>query len=133
MEGGRVVRLVHAGLVSSSEDKADRFFGGVLGLEKTRRSELPAELADRLFGVDEGCQIVYYGSGDLELEVFLIGLPPTAGSRIGHLCLEVASRADLLERCAAMGVAVRQAPKGDSLIVFIEDEDGNLFEIKERR
>jgi catechol 2,3-dioxygenase-like lactoylglutathione lyase family enzyme len=127
------MRLIHVGLVSSSEDKADRFFGGVLGLEKTRRSELSAELAARLFGVDGGCEIVYYGSGDLELEVFVIGLPEMAASRIGHLCLEVASRSELLARCAAMGVAVRQAPKGDSLIVFIEDEDGNLFEIKERR
>jgi len=127
------MRLIHAGLVSSSEDKADRFFGGVLGLEKTRRSELSAELANRLFGVDAGCEIVYYGSGDLELEVFLTRPPEMAGSRIGHLCLEVASRAELLARCAEMGVAVRQAPKGDSLIVFIEDEDGNLFEIKERR
>jgi len=127
------MRLVHAGLVSSSEDRADRFFGSVLGLEKTRRSELSAELADRLFGVDGGCEIVYYGSGDVELEVFLTRLPETAPSIIGHLCLEVASRAELLERCAAVGVAVREAPKGDSLIVFIEDEDGNLFEIKERR
>ena len=127
------MRLIHAGLVSSSEDRADRFFSGVLGFEKTRRSELSAELADRLFGVDGGCEIVYYRSGDLELEVFLIGLPEPAGSRIGHLCLEVASRAELLARCEEMGVAVRQAPKGDSLIVFIEDEDGNLFEIKERR
>ena len=127
------MRLIHAGLVSSSEEKADRCFGGVLGLAKTRTSELSAELADRLFGVDGGCEIVYYGCGDLELEVFLISLPEIAGSRIGHLCLEVANRAELLARCAAMGVAVRQAPKGDSLIVFIEDEDGNLFEIKERR
>ena len=127
------MRLIHAGLVSSSEDKADRFFSGVLGFEKTRRSELSAELADRLFGVDGGCEIVYYGSGDLEIEVFVTTPPEIVGSRMGHLCLEVANRAELLARCAEMGVAVRQAPKGDSLIVFIEDEDGNLFEIKEKR
>jgi len=127
------MRLVHAGLVSSSEESADRFFGGVLGLEKTRRSELSAELANRLFGVDGGCEIVYYGSGDVELEVFLTRLPGVPGRGIGHLCLEVSGRAELLARCAAMGVAVREAPKGDSLIVFIEDEDGNLFEIKEKR
>jgi catechol 2,3-dioxygenase-like lactoylglutathione lyase family enzyme len=127
------MRLIHAGLVSSSEDRADRFFGSVLGFEKTRRSELSAELANRLFGVDGGCEIVYYGGGDLELEVFLIALPDGAASRIGHLCLEVESRAEVLERCEAMGVPVRRAPKGDSLIVFIEDDDGNLFEIKERR
>jgi len=127
------MRLVHAGLVSSSEERADRFFCGVLGLEKTRRSELPAELAARLFGVDRGCEIVYYASGDVELEVFLTRLPGAPANRIGHLCLEVADRAELLARCAATGIAVREAPKGDSLIVFIEDEDGNLFEIKERR
>ena len=125
--------MIHAGLVSSSEDRADRFFGDVLGFEKTRKSELSAELADRLFGVDAGCEIVYYGSGDLELEVFLTRPPEMAGSRIGHLCLEVASRAELLARCAEIGIAVREAPKGDSRIVFIEDADGNLFEIKEGR
>ena len=127
------MRLVHAGLVSSSEERADHFFGDVLGLEKTRRSALSAELANRLFGVDAGCEIVYYASGDLELEVFLTRPPETAGSRIGHLCLEVASRSELLARCAELGIAVREAPKGDSRIVFIEDADGNLFEIKEHR
>jgi catechol 2,3-dioxygenase-like lactoylglutathione lyase family enzyme len=127
------MRLVHAALSSSSEDRADRFFGGVLGLEKTRRGELSAELADRLFGVDGGCEIVYYGNGDLEIEVFLTTPPEVVGSRMGHLCLEVPSRAELLARCAAAGIPVREAPKGDYVVVFIEDEDGNLYEIKEKR
>ena len=127
------MRLVHAGLVSSSEDKADRFFAGVLGLEKTRRSELSAELAGRLFSIDSGCEIVYYECGDFELEVFLAGRPEVVDGRISHLCLEVPSRSELLASCAAAGIAVRDAPKGDSLVVFIEDEDGNLYEIKERR
>ena len=127
------MRLIHAALVSRSEDRADRFFANVLGLEKTRKSELSAELADRLFGVDAGCEIVYYGSGDLEIEVFLTAPPEVAAGRVDHLCLEVASRAELLARCAAAGVPVREAPKGDYVVVFIEDEDGNLYEIKERR
>jgi catechol 2,3-dioxygenase-like lactoylglutathione lyase family enzyme len=127
------MRLIHAGLVSSSEDTADRFFGAVLGLEKTRKSQLPAELADRLFGVDAGCEIVYYECGDFEIEVFLTGRPEAVDGRISHLCLEVASRPELLASCAAAGIAVRDVPKGDSSVVFIVDEDGNLYEIKERR
>ena len=110
------MRLIHAGLVSSSEDRADRFFGGVLGLEKTRRSELSAELADRLFGVDGGCEIVYYGSGDLELEVFLIGLPrdrPGAESAISVSRWRAGPSFSRGVRRWAF--AVRQAPKGDSL------------------
>jgi catechol 2,3-dioxygenase-like lactoylglutathione lyase family enzyme len=125
------VRLIHAGLVSRSEERADRFFGDVLGLEKTRKSELPAELAKPLFGVEAGCEIVYYEGEDLVLEVFLTGRPEVAPQRISHLCLEVASRSELLARCAEAGVAVRQARKGDRAVVFIEDGDGNLYEIKE--
>jgi len=126
------MRLIHAGLVSSSESEADRFFGGVLGLEKTRKSELPAELARPLFGVDEGCEIVYYEGEDFALEVFLTGRPEIVERRLSHLCLQVANRTEVLGRCAGAGVAVREAPKGDRVVVFIEDGDGNLYEIKER-
>ena len=125
------MRLIHAGLVSRSEERADRFFGNVLGLEKTRKSELPAELAKPLFGVETGCGIVYYESEDLVLEIFLTGRPEVVEHRISHLCLEVTSRSELLARCAEAGVAVREARKGDRAVVFIEDGDGNLYEIKE--
>ena len=127
------MRLLHAAGVSRSEQEADRFFGDLLGLEKTRRSELSAELADRLFGIGQGCPIVYYGSPELEIEVFMTGRPEVVDTRISHLCLEVAGRAELLERCAEMGFAVRQAPKGDYVVYFIEDGGGNLFEIKDKR
>jgi len=127
------MRLLHAAVVSRSEPEADRFFGDLLGLEKTRRSELSAELADRLFGIEQGCPIVYYGSPELEIEVFMTGRPEVIEARIGHLCLEVVGRAELLERCAEMGFTVRQAPKGDYVIYFVEDGDGNLFEIKDKR
>jgi hypothetical protein len=36
-----------------------------------------------------------------------------------------------LERALAMGVPVIRAPKGDRWITFVQDFDGNLFEIKE--
>ena len=125
------MRLIHAGLVSRSEERADRFFGDVLGLEKTRKSEIPAKLAKPLFGVETGCEIVYYEGEDLVLEIFLTGRPEVAPQRISHLCLEVTSRSELLARCAEAGVAVREARKGDRAVIFIEDGDGNLYEIKE--
>jgi catechol 2,3-dioxygenase-like lactoylglutathione lyase family enzyme len=127
------MRLMHAGLVSSSERRAERFFGGVLGFEQTRRSQLSAELGKSLFGFDEGCEILYYGGGDLELEVFVTGRPEVVEGKISHLCLEVVDRDQVLARCAELGFAVRQAPKADYVVVFIADEDGNLFEIKEKR
>jgi hypothetical protein len=36
------------------------------------------------------------------------------------------------ETRATAGIEVRRAVRGSSSVVFIADEDGNLFEIKER-
>jgi catechol 2,3-dioxygenase-like lactoylglutathione lyase family enzyme len=48
------------------------------------------------------------------------------------VCLEVGDAEALLGRCGEAGLKVRKAPRGDSFVVFVEDEDGNLFEIKQK-
>ena len=50
--------------------------------------------------------------------------------RIDHVCLEVDSLEAFLEACRKMEVEIVQVPKGDAMITFIKDDDGNLFEIK---
>lgn len=124
--------FIHIGLVSSNAERADRFFGELLGLEKTRTSSLPADFSQALFGVEEACDIVYYGSEGLVFEVFLTGWSEPSDRKISHTCVEVDDRTDLLGRCRKMGYGVREARKGDKLVVFIEDLDGNLFEVKDR-
>ena len=49
-----------------------------------------------------------------------------------HLCLEVEDMEAFVDKCLASGLSVKQVPKGDSLLVFVEDYDKNLFEIKPR-
>ena len=124
--------FIHIGLVSSSAENADRFFGELLGLPKTRESALSADLAAGLFGLDTGCAIAYYGDAGLVFEVFLTGWSEPSTNKISHTCIEVADRSKLLSRCRNMGFGVREVPKGDTSVVFIEDGDGNLFEVKER-
>lgn len=121
--------LIHIGLVSSSEETADRFFGELLGLEKTRKSRLPREVTKGLFGVDQDCEIAYYGTGSLVFEVFLTGWSEPKERRISHTCIEVADHPGFLARCREMGYELREVPKGDKVIVFLADTDGNLFEI----
>ena len=125
--------LNHVGLVSSSEEKSDRFFSDVLGLEKTRTSLLSAELSARLFGIDEDLTLLHYGNGDLLFEVFVASRSDLAPHVVNHVCLEVPERSAFLERCAALGVAIVEVPKGESVVIFVKDYDGNLYEIKEKR
>ena len=72
----------------------------------TRRSELPDALASRLFGLEAGCEILYYGSDSLVFEVFLTGWAERTEKKISHTCIEVSNRDDLLARASDMGFRV---------------------------
>jgi hypothetical protein len=38
---------------------------------------------------------------------------------------------EFVNRCEAMQVEVNRVPKGDRLLTFVKDYDGNRFEVKE--
>ena len=126
------MRLLHVALVRSSEAASDHFFQEVLGLARTRTKTVPAELCAPLFGRAEEHRLVYYGNEHLEIEVFLSDRGDFGETHLGHVCLEVDDAGALLARCATEGIEVRRVARGSSSVVFIADEDGNLFEIKER-
>ena len=107
------MHLVHIGLVSTSEDHADRFFGDLLGLPKTRTSQLPRKLAEGLFGVDQDLGIAYYGDGDMIFEVFFTGWSEPSARKISHTCISVENLDEFLGRCRAMEYEVREVTKGE--------------------
>ena len=129
------MKLLHVALVRSSEAASDRFFQDILGLARTRMKTASAELCAQLFGREREHQIVYYGNEHLLFEVFVSDHGDFGESHLGHVCLEVGDTRELLARCAAAGIEVRRAVPGTGgggAVIFIADEDGNLFEIKER-
>lgn len=122
--------LLHVGLTASSAERADGFYVDVLGLEKAEPKVLPAAISRALFGIDRELTVLNYTGHAAHFEVFIC---PEEPGRVAHACLAVTNRAEFLRRCADAGVEVLRVPKGDSLVTFVKDADGNLFEIKERR
>lgn len=127
------MELIHIGLVASCEDNASRFYHELLGLALTRRSELPEALASRLFGLEKGCEILYFGNDAILFEVFVTGWPEKTERKISHTCIEVEDRGGLLARAGKLGFEVIEAPRNDYSVYFLSDRDGNLFEVKETR
>jgi catechol 2,3-dioxygenase-like lactoylglutathione lyase family enzyme len=118
--------------VSSSAENADRFYAELLGLPKTRHSALTEELTSQIFGISApgGCEIVYYGEHSLVFEVFLLERRDLPENKISHTCIEVPDRTEFLARCRELGFSTREVPReGREPIVFIEDADGNAFEV----
>jgi len=125
------MKLHHAAVVCSSEKNADQFYEEILKLKKVKKYILNSDLTEQIFGTPYECQIIFYSDGNLAIEVFIPTSSVEKVPRFVHLCLEVEKREQFLGRCQAMSIAVKRVQRGESFLSFIEDFDGNLFEIKE--
>jgi hypothetical protein len=117
-------------LVCSSEDNCDRFYGKLLELTRLNSKILPAALSRQIFNLDSELTIINYADDNIHFEIFINGRDSRGSQKIEHVCLEIAGLEGFLEKCRAMEVDVLQIPKGDKMLVFIRDFDGNLFELK---
>ena len=121
--------LLHVALACSSEDRADAFYVGLLGLRKSAPKIVAAEICRAIFGLDRELTAINYIGGSANFEVFIC---PEAAGRVAHACVGVEDPPALLRKCEEAQVEIIRVPKGESLITFLRDADGNLFEIKEK-
>ena len=126
------MELLHLALVNTSEKKSDRFYKDLLGCEKKPSKQVTSDLMKQLFDLDVAAAIINYVYKDgLVFEIFIV--PAEEHRPLSHACLSVENRAVFLNNCAKAGVPIRRFVKEDGgSIVFIEDYDNNLFEIKEQ-
>jgi catechol 2,3-dioxygenase-like lactoylglutathione lyase family enzyme len=127
------MKLRHVALVYRSEESADRFLCGVLGLQKAEPKVLPAELNREIFGRDGELRIFNYSNTALCFEVFIAVRQPGEKCPFEHVLLEVEDLADFLERCRRTRASIRTISRGASVLIFVNDEENNLFEIKEAK
>jgi catechol 2,3-dioxygenase-like lactoylglutathione lyase family enzyme len=124
------MKMKHVGLVCRSESNADRFYRDLLGLEKSEPKQIPASLARPLFGIDSDIAAFYYTSDGFQVEVFIRETPGEAPDRIAHACLEVEAPDRFLTQARTLGFTVTRLAKGTGFVSFLDDLDGNRFEIK---
>ena len=122
--------LRHIALTCSSEEKSDKFYKILLGLQKSEPKAIPPALSKALFDINSELKIINYCNEYLHFEIFFTRHNNSSIKRIEHVCLEVDNLAAFLEKCHTLQVKTVQVPKEDKLITFISDDDGNLFEIK---
>ena len=123
---------IHVGLVCGSEENADKFYRDLLGMKRAEPKVLPQKLSGAIFNIDADLKIINYIGEAAHFEIFIHRREARQDRPIAHVCLEVTNVADLLKRGRALNVKTLQVPKGDMLLSFMYDFDGNLFELKEK-
>ncbi len=124
--------FIHAGLAASSEENADRFYAGILGLEKAPPKTLAGEISRQIFGIDRELLILNYGDKNVHYEILVHEDFKAPEKQIAHTCIRVEHLKDIVDRCRGAGLKVVQVPKGDAVLTFVSDYDGNRFELKEQ-
>jgi methylmalonyl-CoA/ethylmalonyl-CoA epimerase len=127
----RNMHVQHIGLVCVNEDNADRFYRDFLGLEKSKKTTIPASLMEPLFNVEADIDVCNYSGSGVQFEIFFSDDPEQFSSGMAHACLKLQQAEALLERAQTQGIKVMRIPKGEKWVTFIEDFDGNKFEIKQ--
>lgn len=122
---------IHVGVGASSREDADRFYGDLLGLERTPSKTLSAEQCEALFGVSEAMETMHYVGPGADVEVFVYPSFSLPVGQVTHACMAVGERDAFVQACRAAGFTVTEFPKGDRVLVFVRDLDGNLYEVTE--
>jgi len=120
----------HVGLMNEDEEGAVRFYSGILGMEKTRESSVPAELSRRLFSADIEIKMLVFGKEDLKVEVFIVPRFKRPSPSVPHFCFLAQDLPGLIGKAEAAGVKVVSAERGGRTVWFVEDFSGNRIEIK---
>jgi methylmalonyl-CoA/ethylmalonyl-CoA epimerase len=121
--------LNHVGIINESEEKATRFYHGLLGFEKTREFVVSTELAEQLFSVPKDIKVLVFERGGIKIEVFICPecrQPFPDYSHIGFLLDDFQS---MKETAQEMGVLV-VGKTDQKTVYFLKDFSGNLIEIK---
>ncbi len=124
-------RVLHAAVTVSSEARAERVFARLFGLELVKVFEVGPELCMALFGFAGEARARVYGTSGASVEVFVCAEMPPMGRRFEHVCLVLDDLPAVVDRAPALGLQVRTFRKGDKEVVFLRDEDGNLYEVKQ--
>ena len=125
------MKIIHSGLAASSEEKADRFFIDILGLEKSVPKTLDRKLAQAIFGINDELLIIHYQGGTVHYEILVYQEYKAPEKQIAHSCIQVTDLINFVNKCRDEGLKIVEIAKGSVVITFISDYDGNLFEVKE--
>lgn len=125
------MKFEHVAVATRSEADSDRFFGDLLGMDRTRAFTIPPHLTRAFFGLEQDQRILRYEKDGVAFEVFVAGSDARARDPFTHACVLVTDRDAFASRAETMGYAVTKVPRdAGGYFLFVRDAYGNLYEVK---
>ena len=122
--------LEHIGITINEESDIQSFYKDLLGLEEVSKFNLYEDLSEKLFGISNTASVTLLSSDDFLIELFLTD--KKQNPVYNHICISIHDGDNIIKKAKSMGFPVtniKRESKND--LLFIKDNSGNIFEIKE--
>ena len=124
--------IQHTALAVRSETAAVRIFEHLFNMKRLYEFDIPQDAFEALFHISTSAHALVYDAGNTHIEVFVLPEPISKPPGFEHLCVEVNDRAKIIAKAEDLGFEIRKYHREDTTVIFVMDDDGNLFEIKEK-
>jgi len=124
--------LNHVGLTNKSEEDAVRFYRDFLGFALTRKSVVPAGLAEQLFSVSSDLGMLVFEKDGIKIEVFISPAYTLPDPDINHLGFLLDNLEEIVDKAPQAGVKLIIGKTIDKTVCFVRDFSGNLIEVKQK-
>jgi len=126
----------HIGLFSDDPQELIPFYEEMLGFERGETKLLPAEVTEKIFGINSRCSLIKLVFGRVVLEVFSLEdkeleKRPSVTKGYNHWGLAVKDRASFVSVLEKRGIPIIRVENRGRHVVFIRDPESNLIEIFE--
>lgn len=123
------MKLEHIALNITDPQEVKKFYQNVLGMVEVRNYELDKDLANLFFNIRENTLVYLMQKDDLFLELFINTKLRDYG--FNHICIYVDNRESIVDKAKNNSYKCIRRKREYFDQIFISDNSGNIFEIKE--
>ncbi|MBN1151062.1 hypothetical protein JXA84_07585 [candidate division WOR-3 bacterium] len=124
--------IAHVAVTVSSKEYAEEFFKTVLQCKYMYSYGLDALTSRSLFGIEMPAHVYIYMSGEDWIEVFVLKGYKKNQTSFDHICFRMDDIPGIVARGQKQGYTFIRHKKSDKTVLFIQDKDGNLYELKKK-
>lgn len=123
------MKLEHVALTITDYNEIEHFYHEILGMNEIKSFVLERVLARDIFGIEEETKVFLLQKDKLFLEIFLT--PELCVTGFNHMCISITNREEIVEKAIQHSYKCLRLKREYSDMIFITDNSGNIFEVKQ--
>lgn len=124
------MNLEHVALNITDPEEIESFYCDIFGMREIRHFILNKNLAMEIFGIEKEAMVFQLQKNEILLEIFV--RPERFENGFSHICISISNREEIANKADQNGYSCVHLKRGNSDMIFIKDNSGNIFELKQR-